>query len=116
MKKALKLKCLLLIAFTTACDDHGFGARRSSFEAIDAETPAEVDAALQRMRDRLSPARAAELSRAVDTLTRVVPDKHDRRTVGEISPQFVNMVRGRNADEIIRLAILYRVSAPPDPR
>jgi len=94
------------------CDMHHGG--HSDLEGIRGETVTEVAAALNRMAGGLSPKKAQEFHLAVDTLTRVVPDKHDSRTVGEMSPQFVSMVKGRNADQIIQLAVLYRVNAPPD--
>jgi hypothetical protein len=107
---------LALTILVGGCGMHGMEAdyHGGGGEAIQAETPAEAASALQSMGSRLSPAKAQQLSNAVDTLTRVVPDKMDDRTVGEMSPQFVKMVQGRNADQIIQLATLYRLAAPPD--
>ncbi|HEX7872790.1 MAG TPA: hypothetical protein VF475_07765 [Sphingobium sp.] len=114
MKNALILSSLALAFGAGGCGVHDIAAEYSGSDAVSGETPMEVASALQRMGGKLPPAKAAQLSYAVDTLTRVVPDKHDSRTVGEMSPQFVSMMQGRNADQIIQLATLYRDAAPPD--
>ncbi|HEX7856566.1 MAG TPA: hypothetical protein VF503_23055 [Sphingobium sp.] len=98
------------------CGLHGIGAEQRDAVGAQGETPAEIASSLQRMGSRLSSEKAVEFGHAVDTLTRVTPDKTDSRTVGDMSPQFVRMVQGRNADQIIQLADLYRAAAPPDRR
>lgn len=114
MKIPLILSGLCFALLLGACGMHHMA--HDEAEGIRGETVTEVAAALNRMKGQLAPKKAEEFGHALDTLTRVVPDKYDSRTVGEMSPQFVSMVRGRNADQIIQLAVLYRVNAPPDRR
>ncbi|MFT3965355.1 MAG: hypothetical protein QM690_05690 [Sphingobium sp.] len=111
------LSSLSLAPLAGGCGTHALDAEHAATsDAVRGESPLEVASSLQRMGSKLSPAKAQQFSNAVDTLTRVVPDQTDSRTVGNMSPQFVRMVQGRTADQIIQLAVLYRVSAPPDRR
>lgn len=112
MKIPFLLSGLIPALLLGACDVHR--SAHLDADGVRGETASEVAAALQRVSSRLSPAKAVEFAHAVDTLSRVTPDKYDSRTVGEMSPQFLRMVQGRNADQIIQLAVLYRVNAPPD--
>jgi hypothetical protein len=112
MKYVFQLSSLAIALVVGGCGLHNMGHPEP--EGIKGETVSEVASSLARMQGNLSPKKAEEFSHAVDTLTRVTPDKFDSRTVGEMSPQFVAMVRGRNADQIIQLAVLFRGAAPPD--
>ena len=112
MKYAFQLSSLAVALIVGGCGLHNMG--RPEAEGIRGETASEVASSLAQMQSRLSPQKAEEFAHAVDTLTRVTPDKYDSRTYGDMSPQFVSMVRGRDADQIIQLAVLYRGAAPPD--
>lgn len=116
MKNAFWMSGLAAAMLLGGCDPRTplFGVH--SKDGVSGDSPVEIAASLQNLRKSLSPKRAEEFGYAVDTLTRVVPDQMDSRTVGVVSPQFIQMVRGRNADQIIQLATLYRLSAPPNPR
>jgi hypothetical protein len=81
-------------------------------DAVSGDSPQEVAASITYMRQTLDAQKEAQFTQAISTLSLVVPDKNDGGSVGYISPQFTQMVKGRNADQIIQLAQLYRLSVP----
>jgi hypothetical protein len=114
MKNALILSGLAFVCLIGACGLHDIGGGHAQSDGAKGESPAEMAISLKMMGERLSPEKKVEFGHAVDTLTHVTPDKNDSRTVGDMSPQFVDLVQGRDADSIIQLANLYRAAAPPD--
>ncbi|HEX7822918.1 MAG TPA: hypothetical protein VF463_20155 [Sphingobium sp.] len=78
------------------------------------DSPADVALSITRIKARLDPDKQVEFGHAVMTLALVSPDKNDARAVGNMTPHFAQMVKGRNADQIIQLAALYRASIPAD--
>ncbi len=89
------------------------------FEAVDTgkitgESPRDVASSIVRLKARLPAGKRIEFGHAVTTLTLVVPDKQDPRSIGYMTPGFAAMVRGRSVDQIIQLAVLYRASVPRD--
>jgi hypothetical protein len=85
-------------------------------DRIVGDTPGDIASSITRLKARLDPDRKAVFAEAVTTLTLVVPDKNDRRSIGYMSPDFVRMVSGRTVDQIVQLAVLYRLSVPRDHR
>lgn len=77
-------------------------------------SPRDVAVSILRLKASLPAHKQVEFGHAVMTLALVSPDKSDDRTVGYMTPQFARMVAGRNADQIIDLAALYRASIPKD--
>lgn len=66
------------------------------------------------MRSSLTGEKKARFESALNTLMLVTPDKDDSRAVGNLTPQFASMIHGRDADQIIQLADVYRGSVPMD--
>lgn len=95
-----------------ACDTHPLRNR----EMIGGDTTAEIAISIASMRQSLKGEKQAKFTQAVASLTLAMPDKHDTASVGDMTPQFARMVKGRNADQIIQLAELYRLSVPMDRR
>lgn len=82
-------------------------------DRIEGDTPQEVAYSLFEVQSHLDPDRAERFAQAITTLTLVVPDKNDARSIGYMSPQFARMVSGRSVDQVIALADTYRTAAPP---
>jgi hypothetical protein len=87
---------------------------RAETMRIVGDTPVEVASSIMLMETSLDVNRQAAFGEAVATLTLVVSDKMDGRTYGNISPEFVRLVQGRSADQVIQLAETYRLSVPMD--
>jgi hypothetical protein len=102
---------LLLPLLTGACN-HVFDV--SDDARVTGESPGDVASSLLRIRARLAPDKQVEFGQAVNTLTLAMPDKHDERSIGYMTPTFAAMVKGRDADQIIQLAALYRSAVPLD--
>lgn len=81
---------------------------------IAGESPRDVASSIALLKAGLDPDKRLLFGQAVTTLTLVVQDKNDSRTIGYMSPHFAKMVHGRNVDQIIALADLYRASVPAD--
>lgn len=109
VRKIQRISLLAAALALAACDRHVV-----AHAGISGDSPQEIATSIRTMRMQLDGAKEAQFTQAIATLSLVVPDRNDSRTVGAISPQFSQMVRGRDADGIIQLAELYRNSVPEE--
>lgn len=109
MTKARRISILMLALSLGACDVH----RQQRLE-VAGNSPQEIASSITYMRQTLDAKKEAQFAQAISTLSLVVPDKNDAAAIGYISPQFARLVHGRNVDQIIQLAELYRLSVPMD--
>jgi hypothetical protein len=111
MKSVHTALALAMTFLACACMRPGAAA---DADRVTGDTPGEVSSSIRRVSAELDSDKQVQFSEAITSLTLAMSDRNDSHSVGLMSPRFAQTISGRNADQIIQLAALYRSSAPMD--